>query len=445
MVGLDELAAQAKKTRRFDYDAPIAGLETPDRYTLRVRLNAPDYNFLYVVAYGSLGAVAREVIEAYGLQSGQHPVGTGPYMLQRYVPRSKIVLVANPEYRGFTWDFQSTGDAWDDQIVRDMKGKKMPQVGRVEISIIEEEQSRWLAFQDKQIDVDKLPQLAAPTVLDGAKLKPEFAAQGIRLNRVIEPGITYTLFNLKDPIIGGYGIEKIALRRAVAMVYSLKDEIAQVRMGQAVVAEMVVPEGVNGHDPGYRSSIGYDPALANKLLDRFGYKRGADGFRTMPDGKPLVLNFRSEANATNVIFNEIWKRGLDQIGVKAEFSTSNFADNVKAATECKLAIWGSAWHADFPEGENFLQLLYGPNAGQGNHACYQSPAYDALYKQAVALPPGPERNQLYLQMNRQMEADTAWSVHVSKVRNWLVRPWIKGFKKHHVLHSDWQFLDVEKR
>ncbi|MBC7499897.1 MAG: heme-binding protein, partial [Herminiimonas sp.] len=129
---------------------------------------------------------------------------------------------------------------------------------------------------------------------------------------------------------------------------------------------------------------------------------------------------------------------------RADHPTSNFADNQKAAVACKLMMWGSAWTADFPDGENFLQLLYGPNAGRGNNACYESAAYDALYRQALTLPPGPERSRLYAQMNRQMEADTAWVVNTSRVRNWVTRPWIKGFKKHPILQSEWQYIDVVK-
>jgi ABC-type transport system substrate-binding protein len=444
IVGMDELIAKAKKTGRFDYDAPVAGLQTPDRYTLQITLNAPDYNFLYIMGFNAFGAQAREVVDAYGDQTGAHPVGTGAYMLQKYVPRSKIVLVANPEYRGYTWSFTSSGSAWDDQLVRDMKGKKMPQVGRVEISIIEEEQSRWLAFQGKQLDVDFLPQVAAPTVLNGKELKPAFADAGIRMNTVVEPGVVYTFLNFKDPLIGGNSLEKNALRRAIAMSYNVQDEISQVRLGLAVKAEMAIPEGVVGHAPNYRNSIAYDPALANKLLDYFGYKRGTDGYRTLPDGSPLMLKMATEASAKNVVFSEIWKRGLDKIGIRVDFQVSNFADNLRAATECKLMMWNGSWSADYPEGDNFMQLLYGPNAGQGNNGCYSSAAYDALYLKAKALPPGPERNQLYLDMSRQMEADTAWVISVSRLRNWLIRPWIKGFKRHPILQADWQYLDVEK-
>ena len=444
IVGLDALASKAKKTGRFNYDEEVAGLQAIDRYTLRIRLNQPDSNFLFALAYGGLAAVAREVVETYGMASALHPVGTGPYMLSQYVPRSKIVLVANPHYRGFIWDFQPSDDARDKQLVKEMQGKKMPQVGRVEVFIMEEEQSRWLSFKEGKIDFDKLPQLAAPLALDGDKLKPEYANQDIRLFRQIEPELTFTTFNFKDPIVGGYSKEKIALRRAIAMAYNVQEEIELLRNGQAIKAEMIVPVGVVGHDPSYRSSIAYEPELAAKLLDHFGYKKLADGYRTMPNGQPLLIKIRTEVSASSKIVSEIWKRGLDKIGVRVQFEVSNFADNVKAATQCKLMIWGSAWHADYPEGENFLQLLYGPHAGQGNHGCYESDAYDKLYRKAMSLPLGNERNQLYVQMNRQMEADTAWAVHVSRVRNWLVRPWVQGFKKHPILLSDWQYLDVKK-
>jgi ABC-type transport system substrate-binding protein len=445
IVGLDELAAQAKKTGRFDYDAPVSGLQTPDRYTLRIELNAPDYNFLYVMAFPSgLGAVAREIIEAYGQHTGEHPVGTGAYMLQQYIPGSKIILVANPYYRGFVWDFKASDEAGDAQIVRAMQGKKMPQIGRVEISIIQEEQSRWLAFADKQIDLDFLPQLAAPKVMNGDKLKPEYAQQGIHLYRALEPGITYTIFDMTDPVVGGYGKEKIALRRAIAMAYNTQEEISLIRNGQAIQSEMLIPPGVAGFDPHYRSSIGYDPVLANKLLDYLGYKRGADGYRTMPDGKPLVLQMHREAEVIDTEMAELWKRDLDRIGIRAEYPVSSFQDNVKAGQECKLMMWESAWLADYPDGENFLQLLYGPNAHQGNIACYQSAAFDALYKEAMALPPSPERTHVYAQMNRQMEADTPWLVGVTRIRNWVSQPWVMGFKKNPILNAEWQYMDVEK-
>lgn len=444
IAGLDRLIEQAKKSGHFDYDAPVSGLKTPDPYTLRVELSKPDYNFLFTVAYGGLGAVAREVIETYGLETGMHPVGTGPYMLKEYVPHSKIVLVANPEYRGFVWDFQSSGEPGDDQIIKDMQGKQMPQVGRVEISIIEEEQSRWLAFQNQQIDIDYLPRLAAPKVIEAGKLKPEFEKQHIRLQRFIEPNTSFTIFNMNDPTVGGYTKEKIALRRAIAMSYKVSDDVNLVQNGQAVIANMVVPPGVGGYDEKYRSSITYDPELANKLLDHFGYRRGADGYRTMPDGSPLIVKIQRQPAQIYVNFAELWKRGLDQVGIRSEHPSGTFPDNQKAATRCELMMWVNSWNADYPDAENFFQLLYGPNAKKGNHACYQSQVFDDLYRKALSLPPGAERNQIYQQMNRVEEADTPWVITAYRIRNWVSRPWILGFKKHPILHASWAYIDVDK-
>lgn len=443
IVGLDKIAEQAKKTGRFDYDAPIQGLSTPDRYILRIQLNRPDPNFLYILAYGAFGAVSQEVVEYYGEKIRQHPVGTGAYLLNQYLPRSKIVLTKNPYYRGFTWQFQASSDPKDKQLIEQMKGKIMPQVQRVEISMIEEEQSRWLAFRQGKVDFDKLPQIAAPNALQNGQLSREFTEQGIRLVRMIEPEITYTIFNFKDPIVGGFSLEKNALRRAIAMSYRINDEIMLLRKGQANKAEMLIPAGVAGHDPHYRSSITYDPKLANQLLDHFAYARGADGYRFLPSGESLIIKMHTSPGASAKVMSEIWKRSLDDIGIRVEFIVSSFADNLKSASQCQLMMWGSAWHADFPDGENFLQLLYGPNAGRGNNGCYQSPPFDALYRQAVALPLGKAREKLFAKMNRQIEADTAWAIHVSRVRNWLVRPWVLGFKKHPILQADWQYIDID--
>jgi ABC-type transport system substrate-binding protein len=446
VVGLDALARAAKKSGKFDYDTPVAGLQMPDRHTLVVRLNEPDPTMLHLLANSHMGIVAREVIEFYGEDSGLHPVGTGAYLLKQYVPGSKIVLEANPDYRGFVWDFKSSGSAEDDRIARDMKGKQMPQVGRVEISIIEEDQSRWLAFDSGQIDLTELSDNASPKVLDKGKLKPEFQAKGINVSRFIGPNIAYTFFNFRDPIVGGYSLEKNALRRAIAMSYRVQDEITQVRFGQAVRAQSVIPPGVVGHDPSYRNSIVYDPELAIKLLDRFGYKKGPDGYRTMPDGKPLTLRIRSAPTTREKALMEIWKRSLDRIGVRAEFPVSSFADNLKAAYKCELMMWGLGSTAGIPDGMDFLDSYYGPNAGRGaNRNCYESPVYDDMLRKARVMPEGPERQAMYSKMARQLEADTVITLNLWRYRNWLSQGWVKGYKKHPILYGDWRYLDVEKR
>jgi len=445
--GLDAAIAQAKKTGKFDYDANIPGLATPDPHTLVIRLVAPDYLFSYAMAHSPYGGIAREVVEHYGDNLGAHPVGSGPYMLKEWRRAARIVLEANPDYRGFTWDFAVSEPAWDEPLVRAMRGRKMPQIGRVEIQIVEEDQSRWLAFGGKEIDVLNLPGTFRPQALDAeGKLLPRWTGEGVTIFKAIDPDISYTFFNFRDPLVGGFAPEKIALRRAVIMGYNLREEIEVVRKGQAVAAEMPIPFGVVGHDPSYRSINAYDPALANKLLDRFGYKKGADGYRRLPDGKPLVLRLANGSSQIERTFNELWKKSMDAIGVRIEFDTGKFADHLKQAKACQLMMWGAAWNADYPDGENFMQLLYGPNTGQSNNGCYESKKFDELYRQARAMSPDrPERNKLFLEMTRQMEVDGAWSMHVSRERNQLIRPWVLGYKKHPILNAEWVFMDLKPR
>jgi ABC-type transport system substrate-binding protein len=443
--GLDALAAAARKSGKFDYDAKLPDLEAVDRYTLRVRLARADYNFPLVVAHTSFGAVAREVIDAYPGETDGHPVGTGAYQLAEWKRASRIVLKANPDYRGFTWDFApAAGDARDESLVAAMKGKAMPRVGRVEISVIEEFQTQWLAFRQKQADVLSLPSAFRTDAFEpDDQLKPELVADRVSVYSYIDPEIVYAFFNFRDPVVGGFAKEKVALRRAMILGYRVDEDINVIRRRMAVEAQMPVPFGVIGHDPNYRSLNQRDPDLANRLLDRFGYRKGPDGFRQTPDGKPLVVRFATEGTAVNREHNELWKKSMDAIGIRLAFDVAPFPENFKAAKACKLMMWEASWGADYPDGDNFMQLLYGPNAGQSNNGCYQSKAFDAFYEKARELPDSPERNRLFLEMSRQMEVDGAWSLNLSRERRWLIRPWVAGFKRHPILHAEWQYVDVD--
>ena len=444
--GLDELTAKAKATGKFDYDAVIPGMVAVDRYTLRFRLVQNDFNFPFITAMVPAWAVAREVIEAYGDDTLAHPVGTGPYMLKSWARGAKIVLEANPDYRGFVWDFRPTADPWDQKLVAAMQGKRMPQIGRVEISIIEEDQSRWLAFNQKEVDYLNLPAAFRSEVFEGSsELKPAWSEKGVTVFRAIDPSISYSYINFRDPLVGGFSTEKIALRRAIIMAYNLDEEIRVIRKHQAVAVEMPIPVGVIGHDPAYRGINRYDPALANKLLDHFKYARGKDGYRTLPDGTPLVLRYASGTTALEREFNELWKKSMDAIGVRVEFQVTKFADRVKAAKACQLMLGGAGWTADYPDGDNFMQLLYGPNTGQSNNGCYESKAFDAFYVKSTQMPDSPARNRLFLEMTRQMEVDGAWGLRVSPERNQLLWPWVLGYKKHPILLADFVYLDVAPR
>jgi peptide/nickel transport system substrate-binding protein len=451
ILGLDPLGEEAKKTGKFDYDRKIAGFEIPDPHTLRIKLKDPDFAFGHILAFSQTSAVAREVIEKYGDDSNFHPVGTGPYMLDKYVRSSKIFLKANPDFRKETWDFKAGSEPRDREIVNAMKGKSIPAIGNIEISIVEESQARMLAFENGETDIEyQLWDVSPRFLTEDNKLRPEFSKKGVRLDRIVDAEITYTYFNMQDRIgdqpnpVGGYTKERIALRRAIAMAYNLEDQIKIIRKNQAIKAEYPIPPGVAGHEPAWKNNIKYDPAGANTLLDRVGYKRGADGYRAQPDGKPLTLRYSTTPDERGRLFAELVTKSLGTIGIKVDIHIDKFPELLKAEKQCRLMMRGAAWIADYPDGDNFVQLLYGPNSMQSNNACYKSAEFDKLYEKSRLLPDGAERNKLYREMTKIMERDTPWIMNDSRYRNTLLQPQVVGYKKHPILHADWLYVDVEK-
>lgn len=406
IVGLDALAAEAARTGHFDYDKPIPGFEIVDPYTLRIHLVQTDWNLGMILAHEPTAAVAREVVKAYGDSKGEveaNPVGTGYYKLGQWTRGSKIVLEENKDHLPETWDFKAGSDPGDQRIVRQMFGKKIPQIGRIEISIMLEDQSRWLSFTSGETDLFWLDGPLAPKALMNGELRPELKEQGVQLSRQLDPELTFYYWNMQDPVLGGRSKARIALRRAIAMAHDVDEEIALVWNGQAQRLDFPVPPGVVGHDPNFRSMLQYDPALANKLLDKFGYKKGADGWRMQPDGKPLVIHYASRNEANGVLQAEVWRKTYNRLSIRMENDRSTLADLLKAEKECKLQTRNFQWIADYPDGDNFMQLFYGPYIHQNNSGCFQDPEYDKLYVKSQSMPAGPERDALYRKMARIIE------------------------------------------
>jgi ABC-type transport system substrate-binding protein len=446
VAGVEEAIGRAKKAGRFDYDAPLPGIEVLDRYTLRIRLQKPDYNFLYILAMANLGAQAREVVEKYGDDIGAHPVGTGPFRLAEWKRSSRIVLEKNPNFREMYFDAElpPEDDVLGRRLYAEMKGKRIPQLDRVEVSIIEESQPRWLAFLNNELDWINLPYEFKSMALPGDKPAPWVEKRGIRYMPSIDPDITYLYFNMKDPTFGGYTPDKVALRRAVSLAYSNDDEVFLIRNGTALEAQTLVPPGVLGYDPRFNIGKTYDPAKAKALLDMFGYvDRDGDGWRDMPDGSPLVFEYATTPDQLSRLFTQLWKKNMDAIGIRMVVETAKWPDLRKKSKLGKLQNWHVAWNADYPDGENFYQLLYGPNCGSSNDGCFQQADFDALYDRAAALPPGPERTAIYQQMARLVAVYAPFKLHSHRKRNQMVQPWVLGWRRNHFVHEGYRFVDID--
>jgi oligopeptide transport system substrate-binding protein len=455
LVGLDELAEKSKKGGAFDFDTKIPGLEVRDKYTISFKLKEPDYNFLYLLAMPNVVPIPREVIEFYGDDTMGHPVGTGPYVLKEWVRRSKIVLEKNPNHRGYELEtrWADPAEEWDRRAVAALAGKRLPLIDRIEIYPIEDEQPRYLAWVNKEHDyIDEMPFSFIHQVLPNGKLAANLAKQGVLAFREEQPEITYDVFNIleladgKPNPVGGYTPDRVALRRSMVLAHDRGAEIDIVRKGQALPAQTPVPPGIVGFDAAFHSSQqDYDPAKAKALLDMFGYVDGdGDGWRDQPDGKPLRVTYKYNAGSQESRqLAELWSKSMAHVGIRVEASAVLFSDLIKDKKVGKYMVAGSAWIADYPDAQNFLQLLYGPNSGQSNEAQFKLAEYDRLYEKSLAFPDGEERNRLYREMNRLLIAYAPWRLGVHRIFNHLMYPWVKGYKKHPILYTPFRYLDID--
>jgi oligopeptide transport system substrate-binding protein len=450
LVGLDDVLPAARKSGVLDYDARIEGLQAIDRYTLRIQFKRPNYGFEWWLTTNQMAAVAREVVEAYKDGSNrvmENPVGTGAYRLKNWTRGQRIFLEANPDYREVLFPAPGPGSSpADAAIAKGLAGRRLPLVGNVDISIIEEAQPRLLSFDTGKLDYVTVPQSLSSNVLSGTALKSAYAKRGIILHREIAPSISFFFFNLDDPLVGGYTPEKIALRRAISMGYDRKTAIVRLKDGQAIPANQPIPPPLFGHDPKYAAPYGFDPKTARALLDRFGYvDRDGDGFRDLPDGKPLTLVLASTTDTAARTSDELWKRNMDALGLRITFLKNKWPELNKMSEAGQLMMWGLGWTSGIPEGIDNYTYFVSTNIGTSNDARMRLPAFDALYEKSRNLPDGPVRTVIFDQMNDLIFNFAPWILTDYPYQNVLVQPWVRGYKLNTFVNQQWRYVDVESR
>jgi oligopeptide transport system substrate-binding protein len=451
--GADAVMADAKRTERFDYDRPIEGLRALDRYTLRIELNNTDYGFPYVLAMPATSAVAREVRERYGEDFHAHPIGTGPFLVKQWIRGSRVVLEANPDYREEYFESAGGDDEYSKRIAQSLRGKRLPLVGRIEINVIDEAQPRWLAFLNGEHDyIRPLPEEFAQIAMPGGELAPNLKKMGLSVTPDEVAYTTYTTFNMQPAIdgrrndVGGYTPERVALRRAIVMGFRIGEQIAILDKNQSTRAQMPLPPAVSGHDSKFTSpTLEYNPAKAKALLDMFGFvDRDGDGYRENPDGSPLVIEHGSVPTQRERQRNELWKKSMDDIGIRVSFpKPERLPELRKQAMLGKIQSFSYGWIADYPDGENFLQLLWKGSIGQTNYAMFDLPEYNALYERAKLMPDSPERNALYLRMVKLILVYVPWMVETYKAQNIVMQPWLLNYKKHPFGLEPWLYVDID--
>jgi ABC-type transport system substrate-binding protein len=447
LLGLSELRAAALKGAKFDYDREVEGVRALDRYTLRIKLGDPGPRFHFYLANSSfLGAVAREVDEMYDEKAMMaNPVGTGPYRLADWRRSSRIVLEKNPSYRDDFYNEQPTDDYGSKAAAR-MKGRKLPLIDRVEIYIIEENQPRWLAFLNGEHDlVDEIPYDLANLILPNNRLAPNLVKRGIQMDRDYRASVDMALFNMEHPLVGGYGPEKVALRRAVSLAYSIDNEIRLVRKNQSMPSQSPVSPLTAGYDPAFKSEMSeYNPARAKALLDAFGYiDRDGDGWRDLPDGRPMTIEMATQPDPFTRALDEIWQKSMAAVNINMQFKPAKWPENLKNSRAGKLMMWRVGWVATQPDGDVFLALGNSQNIGQANHSRFNLPAYNKLYALQRTLPDGPERDALFLQAKKLFVAYAPYKFVGHRIETAVFHPWVVGYRRHSFMRAMWKYIDID--
>ncbi len=446
LAALRKTAIDGKKP--FDYDTPIEGLKVLDRYTVQFNLGKPRPRFLEMLATSDLyGAFAREVAEAYGDQIAAHPVGTGPFVLKQWRRSSLIVLERSPSFRDMTYDAEPAADDAEGQaLLARFKGRKLPMVDRVEVSIIEEEQPRWLSYLNDEHDfVELLPPEFVDTALPKGKVAPHLAKRGMQGFRSLRADIALIIYNMDDPVVGGLSPAKVALRRAINLGLNIDREIRLARHNQAIPANGPTLPHTVGYAASFKSENGeHSPAKARALLDMYGYKdRDGDGWRDMPDGSPLVLLMNTQPDGLSRKLDELRKKDMDALNIKLEYKTAKWPENLKTARAGNYQMWAVGSSAASPDGQPALARFHSKQIGGQNMSRFKLPAFDAIYDRMEVMPDGPERLALFDEAKRITVAYAPSKSLVHRYVTDMSQAWLIGYRRPLFWQDWWHMVDID--
>jgi ABC-type transport system substrate-binding protein len=291
----------------------------------------------------------------------------------------------------------------------------------------------------------EVPAEFADIAMPNNQLAPNLKKRHISMVRYPRADVSVTYFNIENPVVGGYTPDKVALRRAISLAVDVDKEIRVVRKSQAVPSQGPVAPSTWGYEPTIKTEMSdYDPARAKALLDMYGYvDRDGDGWRDLPGGGQLVLEYSTQSDQVSRQITELWKKNMDAIGIRLVTKISKWPENLKQATAGKLMMWGVGWSAGAPDGDTFLALGDGGSKGASNKSRFDLPAYNAAYNAQKRLPDGPERQAAMNEAQRLMVAYMPYKLHVHRIFTDLAQPWVIGYHRNVFVREFWKWVDVD--
>ena len=447
---------------------PLEGAQVLDRYTYRIKIKGKYPQFVYWLAMPFFAPVPVEVDRFYS-QPGMveknitldwYPVGTGPYMLAENNPNNRMVLERNPNFHGET--YPSGGESLDakEGLLKDA-GKPLPFIDRAVFSREKESIPYWNKFLQGYYDAsgissDSYDQAVQSGPQGEAVVTESMREKGIRLETSVATSIIYMGFNMLDPVVGGYTERARKLRQAISIAVDYEEYISIFANGRGIPAQGPIAPGIWGFRHGKEgvNPLVYDwidagprrkpIEAAKKLLAEAGYPEGRDA----KSGEPLLLNFDVTARGPDDKARLDWLRKQFaklnlQLVVRAT-DYNRFQEKIRKG-DAQIFYWG--WNADYPDPENFLFLLAGPQGkvkfdGE-NAANYDNLEYNELFEQMKNMENGTERQAIIDRMVAIARNDAPWLWGFHPKDFSLLHGWMHNVKPNQMARNNLKYERID--
>jgi ABC-type transport system substrate-binding protein len=437
VAGLDEFHAATLKAgpARDLTDAEVAGLRKLDAHRFTIRLTHENPLFLHALAMAPTSIVPREAVRFYKDGFQVNPVGTGPFMATRAIARQGTArLVRNP---GYYRDYPSAGAPGDAEkgLLKDA-GQRLPLVDVLEMPLIEEDQPAALKFLRGELDWRPMDRAWFAKMVqrgpDGSfRLRDEDAA---KFTIYGVPGLEteYLLLNLRDPVLG----KSKPLRQALAAAVDPQAVIDVLWNGRSRRSQSLVPYDLPGNERETGAvARSHDVEAARRLLAQAGFPNG----QGLP---PLTISFFQTNAATHDEF-DLLKSQFAAVGVQVKGVFMDQPTFTKAMENGNFQLASYGWVADYPDPEDFYQLLYGPNVPPGNNwTGFRNPAYDRAYEASRFMPNGPQRLAQLRTMNALIQDEVPMILLYDPLKFGIVQNWVGNFKRN-LLLQETMYLRVD--
>ena len=404
-------ALASKRDRHDVSQPPVAGIETPDPRTVRIRLEKRNRYFLYFLAMNNAMVVPKEAVADLGYLFGRAPVGVGQYRLVEWRDNHKVIFERFEGYYG-----------------------KKPSIERIVFYVMTVEETTFQAYLNGDLDViqapfGKLKSIRASNIGPQLTLNPlgDIRFYAVNMERGPLGGNTEKADPKRDPKSGAplpvpMTAEDKARARKVrqALNWALdRQRICDgVMEGRAVPARGPVPKGMKGWNPDLQG-YSYDPEKAKRLLAEAGY----------PGGKGLpVFPLEFNPQAPNAEVAEAMQAMFEAVGVRTEIRQLDWGAYQNFVDESKATLFRMAWILDYPEAENFLYPLFHSNylGSDGNYARTNNEEIDRLLDAARSATDLDEEIRYWRKAEEAIVEEAPWIFSHHNATAILIKPYVKG-------------------